>query len=152
MYPPNSPRPITHIQPKNHNHKGAASRLASLQGRHQGLNRQGRIPFAAVIHQDIRLSLLSHRFLHQVHGVSPHLWKLFYNLRVRFSSFHRRFIGHLARREEAQDRKGCGKEITDLFRESILWRRASQTGERATTGKGEMSAYDSSLLLNGGEP
>lgn len=58
------------------------SRLHGQQYIPQGLNRQGRIPFAAVIHQDICLSLPSHRFLHQLHSVSPYLGQLFHNLGV----------------------------------------------------------------------
>lgn len=46
-------------------------------------------PFAAVIHQDMCLSLLAHRFLHQVRDVFPHLWEFFRNLRVRLRAFLR---------------------------------------------------------------
>ena len=84
----------------------------------EGLNRQGRIPFAAVVDQDVRLSLLSHRFLHQFYGVSPHLWQLFHNLGVRFRSFLRGFIGHLERRQEAQDCEGSREAF--LFNAILL--------------------------------
>lgn len=135
-------RPISFFRTSPYGNR-QRSPLQVLERIPQGLNRQGHIPFAAVIDWDIPLSLFSHRFLHQIHGVSPQLWKLFHNFRVRFRSFFRRFIRHLERRQEAQDRKGCGEEITDLFRRATPYcggEPIRQAKSAITTRNGETSA------------
>ncbi|MDH4083902.1 MAG: hypothetical protein OEV99_00920 [Nitrospira sp.] len=90
------------------------------------MNRQRGIAFAAVINQDIRLSLLCDRFRHQLHGIPPHLWKLFHNLGVWLRSFLRCFIGHLERCQESQHREWCGETFPRLL---------------ATSNKGLAAAY-----------
>ena len=94
------------------------SQLRILQRIPEGLNGQGRIPFAAVVDQDIRFPLLFHGFFHQLHRVSPHFWKLFHNLRVRFRSFLRSFIRDLERYMLPQ-RRHVGPVIVDM-RDAVI--------------------------------
>ncbi len=92
-----------------HDYGGTSSLVAVPQCLHQGLNRQRRIPLAAIVDNHVDLPILRHGLLDEVHSVPSHLGQLPHDLVIRFGPLLRSLIAHLQRSEESQHGERSGE-------------------------------------------